>query len=240
MFLAESCAHKQQSGVCPDCPVRARAICSALAPAELEQFASIMQTVTLAEGEALFNEGETGDYLYNLTSGAVKIYKLLPDGRRQMTGFLFPGDFIGFAVSDTYVYSAETLSEVTVCRFPRTKLERMLESYPHLHRRLFTLASRELATAQDQMLLLGRKSAKEKVASFLLSLRERAIQRGEDGNPLYVPMSRSDIADYLGLTTETVSRTVTQLKTSGAIRLLEGHRFQIKDVGELQLLAEGA
>jgi CRP/FNR family transcriptional regulator len=97
----------------------------------------------------------------------------------------------------------------------------------------------ELVAAQDQMLLLGRKSAKEKIASFLLKLSRRAERRGHPHNPVYVPMSRSDIGDYLGLTTETVSRTFTQLKTAGTIRLLDGHRVDLARVDELEAIAEG-
>ena len=101
------------------------------------------------------------------------------------------------------------------------------------------MASHELAVAQEQMLLLGRKTAREKVASFLLMLRKRARQRGQPGNPVPVPMSRNDIGDYLGLTTETVSRTFTQLKTAGLISLQTGGKVELSDIDRLRDLAEG-
>jgi len=108
-----------------------------------------------------------------------------------------------------------------------------------MQRRLFSMASNELAAAQDQMLLLGRKTAKEKICSFLIMLSQRAARRGHKENPVYVPMSRADIADYLGLTTETVSRTFTQLKTAGTISLQEGNKVLIADLDAIYDMAEG-
>jgi CRP/FNR family transcriptional regulator len=101
------------------------------------------------------------------------------------------------------------------------------------------MASHELAAAQEQMLLLGRKSAKEKIVSFLLTLAERAARRGQTSNPIVVPMSRTDIGDCLGLTTETVSRTFTQLKTGGLISLMPGGRVDLRDLVALRNIAEG-
>jgi CRP/FNR family transcriptional regulator len=169
----------------------------------------------------------------------VKLYKLLPDGRRQITGFLITGDFLGLALNDSYAYSAETVTLTSLCRFPRRKMEALLDEFPKMQRRLFSMASNELAAAQDQMLLLGRKTAREKICSFLLMLSQRASRRGHKENPVLVPMSRADIADYLGLTTETVSRTFTQLKTSGTICLQEGNRIHIADMDAINDMAEG-
>lgn len=147
--------------------------------------------------------------------------------------------FSGCCSTIIYAYSAETVTLTALCRFPRRQMEELLEALPKLQRRWFGLASTELAAAQDQMLLLGRKTAREKIASFLLSLSERARQRGQRANPVSLPMSRSDIADYLGLTTETVSRTVSQLKAQGAIRLLQGGQVQLMDASLLRDIAEG-
>ncbi len=180
-----------------------------------------------------------GDPLFNVTAGAVKVYKLLADGRRQMTGFLFPGDFLGLALEKTYAYSAEVIIHTALCRFPRRKLERLLEKYPKMEHRLLGMASHELAVAQEQMLLLGRKTAREKIASFLLMLSRRATQRGQAGDPVSVPMSRNDIGDYLGLTTETVSRTFTQLKQGGGINLLQDRKVELADRARLESIAEG-
>ncbi|MFQ5774048.1 MAG: cyclic nucleotide-binding domain-containing protein [Kiloniellaceae bacterium] len=224
---------------CNACTVRHLTLCAALEGHELSEMSAIVSTLELGPGEPLFDEGEPARYLFNVTAGAVKVYKLLPDGRRQMTGFLFPGDFLGLANEETYAYSAEAVTFTTLCRFPRRKLEALLERYSKMERRLLGVASHELAAAQEQMLLLGRKTAREKIATFLLMLSKRAMQRGQKGNPVSVPMSRNDIGDYLGLTTETVSRTFTQLKQSGCIALLPGGKVQLVHRGRVEEIAEG-
>ncbi len=224
---------------CGACPVRSLTVCSALEEEELSRLADIVQLQRLDSHQTIFSEGDAASSLFNVTAGTVKLYKLLPDGRRQITGFLFSGDFLGLSVHDRYAYSAETVVTTSICRFPRRQMDTLLEEFPKLQRRLFSMASTELAAAQDQMLLLGRKTAREKIASFLLGLSRRAARRGQRDNPVQVPMSRSDIADFLGLTTETVSRTFTQLKANGVIRLLEGSKVQILDEGVLTDIAEG-
>ncbi|HYC01713.1 MAG TPA: cyclic nucleotide-binding domain-containing protein [Azospirillaceae bacterium] len=233
-------AAQTEMNPCGACPVRSLTVCAALEAEELRRLAEILQNVRFDASHTLFSEGDTADILYNVTSGTVKLYKLLPDGRRQITGFLLPGDFLGLSVNETYAYTAETVTPTTLCRFPRKKIEALLEEFPKMQKRLFSMASNELAAAQDQMLLLGRKTAKEKICSFLLLLSQRASRRGHKENPVHVPMSRADIADYLGLTTETVSRTFTQLKTSRVISLLEGSKVQIMDMDQMLDLAEGA
>lgn len=227
---------------CSGCSVRPLTICAPLSPRELTVMAEIVTPVTCEAGQPVFDEGEPSTHLFNVTRGAVRVYKLLPDGRRQVTGFLFPGDFLGLSngEQETYAYSAEAMTEVDLCRFPRRSLEVVIEENIKLEKRLLRMAANELAVAQDQMLLLGRKTARERVASFFLSLSERAVKRGQPGNPISVPMSRTDIADYLGLTTETVSRTVTQLKTEHLIRLLSGGKIELADMDALRDLASGA
>jgi len=219
--------------------VRHLTLCAALGEDELSDMSAIVSSIELGPGDPLFDEGEPARHVFNVTAGAIKIYKLLPDGRRQMTGFLFPGDFLGLANDETYAYSAEAVTFSTLCRFPRPKLEPLLMRYPRMERRLLGMASHELAVAQEQMLLLGRKTAREKVATFLLMLSRRAAQRGQKDNPVAIPMSRNDIGDYLGLTTETVSRTFTQLKQSGCIALLSGGKVDLADRQALEEITEG-
>lgn len=224
---------------CAACEVRDIAVCGALDPGELRRLTAIMTQIELAPQKTIFYEGDPADYLYNVTQGAIRLHKLLPDGRRQITGFLFPGDFVGLAVNDVYAYTAETVDTVRLCRFPRAKLQTLIEEIPRFERRLLGMASNELIEAQDQILLLGRKTAQEKVASFLLMMSQRAAKRGQPSNPIELPMGRADIADFLGLTIETVSRTFTQLKTSGVMQLLDNSRVLLKDVDTLKDLAEG-
>jgi len=216
------------------------AFCGVLDDHEMARMLSILKMMQVDAHTSIIDEGEPADYLFNLTAGAVKLYKLLPDGRRQITGFLFEGDFIGIAMNDRYAYSAEAIGPVSLCRFARRKLEALLDEYPKLEKRLLGMASNELVQAQDQILLLGRMTAQEKIVSFLLNLSARAVRRGAPASPVSLPMGRADIADYLGLTTETVSRTITSLKRDGHIRLVQGGKVELPDLDALRGLAEGS
>jgi CRP/FNR family transcriptional regulator len=167
----------------------------------------------------------------------VRLYKLLPDGRRLITGFLSAGNLLGLAPDGVCVYTAEAITEVTLCRYKRVAFERLIDEVPGFAKRLLAVTSHELRAAQDRMLLLGRKSATEKVASFLLLMADR--QGAEDLDEVDVPMTRTDIADYLGLTIETVSRTLTKLKQDGVIALPTFARIEIRDQDRLEELAAG-
>lgn len=223
---------------CEICEIREISVCRSLAPEDLARLQAIMTHVHLDADQAIIREGEPAESLFNVVCGAVKLYKLLPDGRRQITGFLFPGDFLGIALNDTYVYSAEALTPVRLCRFPRRRLEALLKEIPTLEHELLDEVATELIAAQDQMLLLGRKTARERVASFLLMLMRRAERHGRPVNPVALPMSRSDIADYLGLTTETVSRTITQLRQSSTISAASRGEIEILDRAALESFSE--
>lgn len=224
---------------CGVCTVRGLSICAPLAPEDMPYMAAIVSSRKLGAGEGLFAEGEPAEDLYNITSGTMMVYRLLPDGRRQVTGFLFPGDFLGLGSETVYRYSAEAITPATLCRFRRHELQRALERFPAMEKRLFGMAGNELAAAQDQMVLLGRKTAQERVASFLLMLSQRAQRRGQKPNPVPVPMSRAQIGDYLGLTIETVSRAFSRLKAEGVIRPLVGARIDILDPDRLAAMADG-
>ncbi len=224
---------------CRACPVRPLSICDSLAEDELQHLAAIVSPLRLGPGQPLFDEGEQADFLFNVISGCVKVYKLLPDGRRQIIGFLFTGDFLGLAMTDVYAYSAEAVTGAELCRFPRRKLESLMERYPQIEKRLLGLANHELAVAQEQMLLLGRKTAKERLVSFLLMLSKRARMDGSDADQVFVPITRNDIGDYLGLTTETVSRSFTQLRNDGLIEVTSDNKVTLLDSGALQAIAQG-
>jgi len=221
---------------CAVCGVRSLTVCAPLDNEALVSLDAIATRLTVKAGQGIFDEGEPARHVFNVTEGASKIFKLLPDGRRQVTGFLFAGDFLGLASGEAYAYSAEAVTETRLCRFGRRDLDRMLERYPLMERRLLEIAGHELAEAQEQMLLLGRKTAAERIASFLVVLSRRAKAGGRTTNPVHLPMSRSDIADYLGLTTETVSRTFTKLKIGGLIELRPAGLVRLVDeeaLGEL-------
>lgn len=224
---------------CDTCEIREISVCRSMAPPDLARLQAIISTGHADPGQPIIHEGDPAENLFNVVSGAVKLYKLLPDGRRQITGFLFPGDFLGIALNETYVYTAEALTSVRLCRFPRRRLEALLRDIPDLEHEMLDEVATELVAAQDQMLLLGRKTARERVASFLMMLTRRAESRGRPVNPLELPMSRADIADYLGLTTETVSRTITLLRQSKAIDTAARGELQILDRAALEDLSEG-
>jgi CRP/FNR family transcriptional regulator, anaerobic regulatory protein len=151
-----------------------------------------------APGETLFAEGDETNSIYEIVRGMLRLVKLLPDGRRQITGFLSAGRLLGLAPEGAHVYTVEAITEVTLCRYGWAAFERLIDEVPGFAKPLLTVTSHELRVAQNQMLLLGRKTATEKVAS---SLRLIAEQRDGDGTPeVDLPMTRSDIADYLGLT----------------------------------------
>lgn len=230
------------SGVsnCADCVVRSGTFCAALSPTDLPRLAALVHQGRFAPHQTLFQEGDPASEVFNLLEGTVKLYKSLPDGRTQITGFLSAGDFMGLSSDGHYAYSAEAVTDVKVCRFQRRDLLVLFRDFPNMVERLLTMTSDELAIAQEQMLLLGRKTAQEKVMSFLLALSRRAKRRGRDGRRLNLPMSRADIADYLGLTIETVSRTMTKLRQRGVIRLPRPQDVILSADADLDALADGA
>ncbi len=204
------CTDSRCENSCDDCKIRPFSVCGALEPAELVELDRISEVRDYATRTTLFDQGALAGSVFNLTEGMVRLYKSLPDGRRQIVGFALPGDFLGLALQDRYGVVAEAVTQVRVCRFVRTAFLDYVEGKPHLLRRLHEFAGHELSLAQDQMLLLGRRSADEKVAAFLLSLQARYARIGALSVTIPLPMSRQDIADYLGLTIETVSRTLTK------------------------------
>jgi CRP/FNR family transcriptional regulator len=199
----------------------------------IELIRSSGQTARLERDEMLFCEGDDGEALYVILSGTVRCCKVLADGRRQIIGFYQAGDLLGLSLGDVYFYSAEAVTPVRLRRLGRVQLETMMDERPQLRRRLFSIAAGELAAAQNQMLLLGRKTARERICTFLLG------RAGSDG-AVELPMSRTDIADYLGLTIETVSRTLSQLRSAGLVRMSGLSSLELTDPDRLSDMAEAA
>jgi CRP/FNR family transcriptional regulator len=207
---------------CADCSVRGSSVCAALDNAELRELEHLSRQIHFASCETVFAQEEMTTSFYNLLEGVMRLYKLLPDGRRQIVGFALPGDFLGLTASPRHSFSADAIGPVAVCRFSRTSFSRYIEDKPHLLRRINELTIRELSQAQDHMLLLGRRSAEEKVATFLIAWRDRLAELKGLSKTVPLPMSRLDIADFLGLTIETVSRTFTRLDREGVIEIMPG------------------
>jgi CRP/FNR family transcriptional regulator, anaerobic regulatory protein len=207
---------------CDDCAVRPLGVCAALDRGELRELDHLGRRVHFISREMVFAQEELTTSFYNLREGVMRLYKLLPDGRRQIVGFAMPGDFLGMATSARHSFSADAVGPVAVCRFSRTSFARFIEDKPHLLRRINELVIRELGRAQDHMVLLGRRSAEEKVASFLIGWCDRLARLGDATSTVPLPMGRQDIADFLGLTIETVSRTFTKLERDGLIDIVPG------------------
>jgi CRP/FNR family transcriptional regulator len=205
------CKHGRSLNGCDDCKVRLFSVCGVLEPTELDELDQISHVKIFAPKTMLFDQDALAGSVFNVTEGIVRLYKSLPDGRRQIVGFALPGDFLGLALMDRYGVAAEAVTQVKVCRFARPVFIAYVDGKPHLLRRLHEFAGHELSLAQDQMLLLGRRTAEEKVAAFLLNLQTRYGRIGTTSVTVPLPMSRQDIADYLGLTIETVSRMISTL-----------------------------
>lgn len=177
--------------------------------------------MALGKGEELFAEGEDAEYFYQVISGTIRSYKLLSDGRRQIDAFHLQGDIFGLEAGAEHRFSAEAIGDASVVAYRRSRLGGLIQEDPSFRDRIMSATLRSLERAQDHMLLLGRKTAQEKMATFLLDMAERL---SKDDEHFELPMQRSDIADHLGLTIETVSRTLTQFARSGLIRLLPAGR----------------
>ena len=225
-------------GPCDVCEARELSFCSALEAGEIHHLARILTTITAETGAVLYHEGDDAKHVYNVTAGCIKLYKMLPDGRLQIIGFMFEGDYLGMPQTPAYRSTAQAVDDVKLCRFGLKDFRALSEEHPELGRRLLAMARTEIDAAGEQMLLLGRKTAKERLASFLLRLSEGQARRGRPSNPVALPMSRGDVADYLGLTIETVSRTFTSFRKTGLIELPDKSHVFLKDTDGLLEIAE--
>jgi CRP/FNR family nitrogen fixation transcriptional regulator len=182
----------------------------------------------------IYAEGGDADFWYKVVAGTVRICKLLADGRRHIAEFCFAGDCFGIDDASERVYSAEAVDNVIVLRYRRSATEQLVDQNPAVARLLRDTMLRELGSAQGHTLLLGRMSAHERVAAFLLEMFERR----DPAKVLELPMSRNDIADYLGLTIETVCRILSTLKRDGTIAISNSHRIELLDRSALEAIGE--
>jgi CRP/FNR family transcriptional regulator len=190
-------------------------------------------TVSFSAGEALFWEGDQAGQIFDVLEGVLRVYKILPDGRRAIMGFVYPGDIPGVSFQYRHLYTAEAVTGVKVRRISRLQFFSLVNDSPDLRPQLFALFCDEMSAAQDQMLLLGRKSAEERVVSFLLAVHRKCAASSE----IELPMSRLDIADYLGLTIETVSRMMTSLARRGLIHATGRHKVALRKLSVLRNIA---
>lgn len=182
----------------------------------------------------IYSEGDVADCWFKVVSGAVRICKLLPDGRRHIAEFCFAGDCFGLDREAERLFAAEAVCDVVVMRYPRRATDQQIDRDPRLAMSLCEMTLRDLAHAQTRMLVLGRMTASERVANFLLELADRRDAR----RVLDLPMSRIDIADYLGLTIETVCRVLSSFKRDGVIAIPNPHRIELIERDALELACE--
>ncbi len=225
---------------CDHCGARARSFCDVLKGQEFHQLAAIALSRSFEPRQTIIQEGDPADFLMNVTSGAVKIFRALPDGRTQVVGFLGEGDFMGMPPGEGYTVSAESVTAVEICTFPRRSFERLLKEFPSLERRLFELVSNEIAAAHDHMLLLGRKTARERVASLLVQMAAKEHCGNVHKPCVKLAMTRAEMADYLGLTMETVSRTLSTFRRTGLILAQSPDQLLLLRLDALRRIAAGA
>ena len=228
---------------CNVCVVRNRAICSALDKSEISALGTISRVQVLAAGEALVWEGDDSILLANVVEGTLKLSSATADGFEQIVGVVYPADFIGQPFGGATPYSVTALTDARVCLFARTDFDRLAREYPALEQKLLERTLAELDRTRRWMLLLGRKSASEKLATFLLDLSERLVEPGCDpakAGPVDrfdLGFSRQQIGDVLGLTIETVSRQFTKLTGLGLVSLPASRTVVILDRAGLQARA---
>lgn len=217
---------------CSECPIRHRAVCSRCDDDEIETLESMKAYRSFKPGQTILWRGDELQFVASLVKGVASLSKTLEDGRTQMVGLLLPSDFIGRPGRDTVEFDITAITEVTLCCFKRKPFEELLRTTPHVSQRLMEIALDELDAARDWMLLLGRKTAREKIATFLEMLVRRTNVHGLDGgrSDLILPLTRDEIANYLGLTLETVSRQLNALKKEGIIRFVDRRHFEVVDL----------
>lgn len=225
------------SPTCTDCPIRHRAVCARCEADELAQLEEMKYYRSFEAGQTVIWSGDQMDFVGSVVSGIATLTQTMEDGRTQMVGLLLPSDFIGRPGRDGAAYDVVATTDLVMCCFRKKPFERMMEQTPHIAHRLLEMTLDELDAAREWMLVLGRKTAREKIASLLSIIARRNAALGSGtvaGSMVFdLPLTREAMADYLGLTLETVSRQISALKKDGVI-VLEGKRhITIPDMDRL-------
>ncbi len=207
--------------------------------ATLEDHFSRAPARAIGAKEHVFAEGDRRTHLFRVESGAVCLYKVMPDGRRQVLSFAYPGDLIGFGAQAEYPFNAQATKPTQLRSLSWSTVQNTARQDAALGLKLYEAISNELAAAHDLLLTTGQRSAVERVAAFLLAMSRRGVRNGQDGTVIDLPMTRADIGDFLGLTIETVSRTFTKLRQQGIIDLAQSVRVKLVDIEALEAYAEG-
>lgn len=212
---------------CADCPIRHRAVCAKCEADELATLEDIKFYRNFSAGQTVMWAGDRMDFVASVVSGVAALTQTMEDGRTQMVGLLLPSDFVGRPGRDRASYTVHASSDLVMCCFRRKPFEQLIENTPHIAHRLLEMTLDELDAAREWMLVLGRKTAREKIASLLSIIARRDALLGRSGYSkkltFDLPLTREAMSDYLGLTLETVSRQMSALKKDGII-ILEGKR----------------
>lgn len=225
---------------CDTCQVRCEGICAALDEEGRAQLLQLSRRKVLAPQHVIFRDGDEADHYFSITSGIVKLVKTLADGHQHIIGLIHQPDFMGQTLNRRHTYAAESATEVELCAYPRTAFDTFLKSHPELERQIFEMTIRELDVCRNWMLLLGRKCSYERVAGFLLMMATRMPRGLGNANSVHfeLPFTRAEMADYLGLTLETVSRQFSRLKTEAIIALPSSRDITIPDIELLSAVAQ--
>lgn len=188
----------------------------------------------------LFTEGETKTHVYQVVTGAICLYKVLPDGRRQVIDFAYGGDIVGLGLGGAEACNAQATVATRVRCLPLAALRTIIANEPAIAVKVCEALTDELAAVRDHLVCVVQRNATERLVTFLLSLSQRNRAKGRDPNTIELPMTRADIGDFLGLTIETVSRTFSKLKSSRLIEINQGTTIRLRDIVRLRALADGA
>ena len=221
---------------CSECPIRHRAVCARCDDDELATLEQMKSYRTFAAGEPILWQGDEVRFVSSVVKGVATLSRTMEDGRTQLVGLLLPSDFIGRPGRSHIEFDVTATTDVTLCSFERKPFERLVTETPHVSQRLMEMALDELDAARDWMILLGRKTAKEKIASFIQLLARRAHAPGIDGHShsLTLPLTQGEIGNYVGLTLETVSRQLSVLKKEKIIRFTDRKHFEVLDRAALK------
>lgn len=222
---------------CTDCPIRHRAVCARCESDELEQLDQIKYYRSFEAGQTVIWSGDKMEFVGSVVSGIATLTQTMEDGRTQMVGLLLPSDFVGRPGRSSAAYDVVATTDLVMCCFRKSPFEKMMERTPHIAQRLLEMTLDELDAAREWMLVLGRKTAREKIASLLsiIARRDATLKMSDKSNTIVfdLPLTREAMADYLGLTLETVSRQVSALKKDGVIQLEGKRRITVPDMGRL-------
>lgn len=222
---------------CTDCPIRYNAVCSKCEPNEIDVLEQIKYYRSYAAGQTVFFAGDPLEFVGSIVSGVASLTRTMPDGRVQMVGLLLPADFMGRPNRETIDNDIVAETDLMLCCFRRKPFEKLIEQTPHVGQRLLEMTLDELDAAREWMLVLGRKTAREKIASLLYMIATRMVKLKPGATEkisFILPITRETMANYLGLTIETVSRQMTALKKDGIIAFDDRRDIKIPDLDALK------